>query len=108
MLLGQVCNGRTLDVRDVRRWLHFHSRRCDSTGVLVSGLQWCRACACRRRPRRPATRPIDTLCQYYGPLRMGSFTRCSAEYRDRVVKKRTDIFRLGVVRSCVVTGNYLV
>lgn len=89
------------DVR--RRWLHFHSRRCDSTGVPVTGWQWCRACARRRRLRRPAPRPIVTLCQYYGPLRMSSLTRCSAEYRDRVVKKRTDIFRLGVVRSCFVT-----
>lgn len=32
------------------------------------------------------SRLIDTLCQYYGPLHMNSFTRCSAEYRDRVVK----------------------
>lgn len=63
----------------------------------------------RRRPRphrllRAAhahgpSRPIaDThpVCQSYAPLRMGSPTRCSAEYRDRDVKNS----RLFLVLPC--------
>lgn len=94
-----------LDVGDVRRWLHFHSRRSDGVTAPVTGWQWCRAVVRRRRPRCLAPRSIATLCQYYGPLRMSSLTRCSAEYRDRVVKKRTDINRLGVCSDVCCNMN---